>query len=285
MSYRLISGTPSEYYFRKFKVLTNLKDYEVYNAGYSKNVFSDGISNDVDQFHFNKDIDVSGLVDNLGRPLTELYLTITKRASNGGNTNNAFKGWGSVVSTLEENRSIVPYNNSNITIETVSWWVDTPSNVSGSVENSNLGDIMYGDLVEYNRAFLKETVLSKTIHRFAPARLLLNAQGNATGDYDGGVGEGYYYFPNNKIQIRKFSDVIETSVNKSDQTFPDYSQINPEGTVSWRDLLGIGFFEAGTNGVDHPFVNGCNYIYNNYSIYIRRQRPADATDINIEDTK
>jgi hypothetical protein len=281
LEYRSVGGTPSEYYFRKFEIMTDLKDYEVYSAAYSKDLFIDGVSNNVDQFHFNKDIDVSNYRDNLGRPLSEIYLTVTKRASNGDGTNyNGYRLWGSVSSILEESSTTLPFDSSGpYVFETMSWWQSTPENVSGLISYPNPETRIYGDFVEYNRSQLTEKVLSHIAHRFAPSRVI-----PGTSNFDGGVGEGYYYLPHNKIQIREFSDIIETVPNKSDEIFPDYVQINNNGTVSWRDLLDIGFFEVGNKGVDHPFVNGCNYIYNNYAIYIRRQRPADPIDVSIEDT-
>jgi hypothetical protein len=75
---RVYGGQDSEYYFRKFRKIktriTNvigIDDYETYKLSFSENSFSDSIS----QFVFNEDIDISELTDNLGRPLTELYLT------------------------------------------------------------------------------------------------------------------------------------------------------------------------------------------------------------------
>jgi hypothetical protein len=77
-------GQDSEYYFRKFRKIktriTNvigIDDYETYKLSFSENSFSDSIS----QFVFNEDIDISELTDNLGRPLTELYLTTIKTDS------------------------------------------------------------------------------------------------------------------------------------------------------------------------------------------------------------
>ena len=56
--------------------------------------------------------------------------------------------------------------------------------------------------------------------------------------------------------------------------FPIYAQVNNDSTVSWRDLLDIGFFqptETGRIGVDYPFVNFRHYLFGEYPIYIRRQ--------------
>ena len=74
---RVVQDKLSQYYVREFKSLTssNYKDYDVYPAAFGVSYYDDKISS----FNFKKDIDVDGLVDNLGRPLSELYFTIIKK--------------------------------------------------------------------------------------------------------------------------------------------------------------------------------------------------------------
>jgi hypothetical protein len=82
---RLYYGNEVKYYFRKFKKIKGYDtqsqltqdDYESYPLSFSKNIYSDQNY----QVVFNDDIDVSNLSDNLGRPLSELYLTIIKNKS------------------------------------------------------------------------------------------------------------------------------------------------------------------------------------------------------------
>ena len=72
---REVNGELSQYYVRKYKTLTDgFKDYDRYPAAFSQSYFGD----EEVGFNFTKDIDVSGKVDNLGRPLSELYLSIIK---------------------------------------------------------------------------------------------------------------------------------------------------------------------------------------------------------------
>lgn len=264
LNYKVLNGMPSNYYFRKFKILTNLNDYEVYKCGFSTNIFPDDFSNKLSLFHFDKNIDVTDLRDNLGRPLSEIYLTITKRSN----------PFGDVTSILEDNSDVVPLNSymGPIILHTLSYW---DSSNEGTVQY-NKGDIIYGDFVEYNEAFLSEKTLAKVINRFGVSQVDSTAT-NYTTD-----GPGYYYYQHNKIQLRKFSTVIETVDNRSDEIYPDYAQINYDGTVSWRDVLEIGYFEDGINGVDYPFMNGCHYLFDNYTIYIRSQLPTNYVDVNTD---
>ena len=100
---RMYNDIPSEYYFRLFKKIPNLKfkeenlttdivnDIEKYNTYLQKNKkidftindgklsFASSIYNDsLTQVIFSDDIVLENLIDNLGRPLTEFYLTIIK---------------------------------------------------------------------------------------------------------------------------------------------------------------------------------------------------------------
>jgi hypothetical protein len=281
VKYRLVDGIPSEYYYRKFKVLTELNDYEVYRAGYAQNIFDYGYGNNSNLFHFNKDINLNNLTDNLDRPISRLYLTITRRSSYGGpNPTLGFAGWGSVSALLEENRTVLPTsNNTTYNLEMLSYWQNTDPLTTGTISKQTSGSTYFGDFVEYNSFTMVEKTLSKVINRFSVPRV------NPNGSYDGGNGEGYYYEQHNEIVVREFSDVVETVDNKPNEIFPFWAQVNNNGTVSWRDLLDIGFFEGSVKGVDYPFVNGCNYLYNNYSIYIRRQRPVNRDDFRLITTR
>ena len=57
--------------------------------------------------------------------------------------------------------------------------------------------------------------------------------------------------------------------------------------MSWRDLLDIGFLEGSNEkiGVDYPFVNSKHYLFDNYSIYIRKQLPVSVTQVDVEKDK
>jgi hypothetical protein len=253
-TFRILDGTPSEYYVRKFKVLTT-NDYDVYDCAFSSSIYPEtvvnelGISNKTWLYHFNKDVDVETLLDHNNKPLTELYLGFIKRAGQ-----NTFP-WSKVTSGWDFNRSIINTTNG---LETISNYVN---NGVGTIEKpSNLFDYV-GDFAEYNRAEIKERVVSKIVHRF--------------GKVSDPNGEGYFLEPFKKLQIMVFSDIIETSsINEPTEGIPNYAETYPNGVIAWKDLLDIGYIEPeNENGVDYPFVNGVHYFYGNYNFYIRRQRP------------
>lgn len=67
-TYNNISGTNN--YIRNFQVIAAKEDIEIYNAGFSNNVYGEQTY----AFSFKSDFDVSNYYDNLGFPLTELFL-------------------------------------------------------------------------------------------------------------------------------------------------------------------------------------------------------------------
>lgn len=72
---RQVDGVLSQYYVRKYKTLTSgFRDYDRYPAAFAQSYFGD----EEVGFNFVQDIDISGKVDNLGRPLSELFLSIIK---------------------------------------------------------------------------------------------------------------------------------------------------------------------------------------------------------------
>lgn len=83
---KISNGTECEYYFREYKKLKlpdgNVPKSEINKLAYGENIYGDRMA----QIIYTDDIDVEGLHDHLGRPLTELYLTIVKR-------NAGYKEW------------------------------------------------------------------------------------------------------------------------------------------------------------------------------------------------
>lgn len=281
---KLFGGVESEYYFRKFKkVKTRVSptietdDYEIYRLGFSNNVFSDNNT----QFVFNEDVDVSELKDNLGRPLSELYLTIIKTDSN-----NLFSSVSSGIETpflpiLNTNTPFllnVPTINKIHNGNGIPFTSPTPLETSLSINSNEF----YGDLVEYNSNEVKETILAKVSHRFntlsrenSPIVNSISRLGNPptiTPITLGPRQEGYYYNAHHLIKIREFSSYVEVgdefTVGK-----PDYAINLNDGRYLWRDLLNIGFNESSEKTLDYPFLNGCHYMYDNYLFNIKRQDP------------
>jgi hypothetical protein len=290
---KVVGGIESKYYFRKFRrvktidgSLINKNDYNNYRLGFSQNYFNEELS----QFIFNDDIDVKDLKDNLGRPLSELYLTVLKT-----NSNSLF---GLVSSGIET--PFIPKLN---TSDTNTYLLDIP--VINRIHNSpinepfqshvplesdvtflNGNNDFYGDLVEYNENQLKEFVLADVCHRFntlnreTPNQNMTYIVSVATAISPlvqntislGPRQEGYYYKPHNLIKIRQFSNYIEQGDSLTID-IPSYAVKLDGDRYVWRDLVEIGFIQLGEDILDYPFVNGRHYLYDNFCLNLKRQDP------------
>jgi hypothetical protein len=286
---KVINNIESEYYFRLFKKIKTKNasvietdDYETYQAGFSENAFNDPIV----QVMFNEDIDVSNLIDNLGRPLSELYFTTIKTDSN-----NLFTNISSGIETpfisnllnsdIETHLRDVPAIN-RIHNGTTPFVSHTPLENNVLINNS----VFYGDLVEYNTNDLLEVTLAVVSHRFnTKNRETVSNFSYVTGPPLTGGGqpqtknidlgprhEGYFYSPHNLIKIRNFSNYIETG-DEFTGDLPSYAVNLGDGQYKWRELINIGFNETDSVALNYPFLNGVHYMYNNYCMHIRRQDP------------
>jgi hypothetical protein len=274
---KVINGQESVYYWRIFsKIKTRVSaeietdDYEIYPLAFSNNIYNDTIS----QIVFNEDIDVSDLTDNLGRPLSELYLSIIK--TEGDDVKGSFNGFTAIKSGIE-----VPYmpeiqatvseafKTTIPDIRRIHDGVLAPTMSHTPLEsNVNIGlNGYYGDVVEYNKFRCKETILGEVHHRFNTTNRVGNGQ-----VAQGPRQEGYYYKAHHLIRIRNFSPYIEQGDLTTDG-IPDYAENLGDGRWLWRDLLSIGYNEGQEDPVNYPFLNGCHYIHQNYPITLRRQDP------------
>lgn len=285
---RVVSGKESEYYFRVFKKvktrsapMIETDDYETYKLAFSENIYND----DITQFVFNEDIDITDLVDNLGRPLSELYLTKIKTSSNGlfGNVSSGIetpyipKLMTSNTNTYLKNVPVINriHNGNTLPFET---HIPLESNLS---INDN---VFYGDLVEYNMYEVQEIVLAEVSHRFntvnretAPSLTYYDNIGSAPTTKTTTLGprqEGYFYKAHNLIKIREYSSYIEQG-DSSTIGIPSYAVDLLDGRYLWRDLLEIGYNQSDVKPLDYPFMNGCHYMYQNDCFLVRRQDAFD----------
>jgi hypothetical protein len=280
---KIVNDVESEYYFRLFtKIKTKnspvieTDDYETYQAGFSENFFNDQII----QFVFNEDIDVSDLTDNLNRPLSELYLTMIKTDSNFLFTQVKSGIEPPFIFNLTQTNTQtylrdVPVINRIHNAPLLPYVSNTP--LENNVQIGN--QFFYGDLVEFNKTTLIETVLADVHHRFntinrqtAPTMNMVIASGLTSTVTLGPRQEGYYYKAHHLIKIREFSNYIEEGEASVDE-LPIYSIKTSVDSYIWRDLLPIGFNESEEKPLDYPFLNNSHYMYQNYCFDIKRQDP------------
>lgn len=309
---RVIDDVESEYYVRRLKCLTQTeKDYDIYPASYGVNYFDDREAG----FYFKKDIDVEGLRDNLGRPLSELFLTIVKNDndSNYSSISNVFwrdkqqnlpsniknRFWTRIVGGYETEQNVnVNYNIRAVGSNYPNGDPNYPQNYYENLDESN--EVFDNDIVEYNESLLSEIVLEQLYHRINTVyRDNLNLIDSNKKDKR----EGYIYNPHSPIKIREFSNYIEEGDTQNTLNIPDYSHLKfsaqteslPTGVLRtreltkvskvyrWRDLLEIGFIDGNGGGVEYPFESGAHYIYINKNFYLFRQDPPCYVDFTVQD--
>lgn len=261
---KVIDGVESKYYMRKFTGITtgDLSEYDITNTSFARTINTQREVN----FSFKNDIDVSTLRDNLGRPLTELYVTIIKESNPVIKDNSDFNfSWTELSGGFltENNRNI----NYNIRAHSDSRYPQV------YINNIKYSDKLFdGDIVEYNQKSLLETKLEDIYHRI-----------NLKERQDAGNVEGYFYKSHYLYKIRDFSTYISEGTTATTYNVPYYAtdevrvdssgNTNTTGLLIWRDLLDKGYIDGGDAGVDLPFVNGRHYIFNNIRFYLRRQDP------------
>ena len=287
--------TKSIYYVRKHKVLTNIDDALPLKAGFSQNGFfskkrfqtsaltpnfiSSVVETDGSQnfnITFSKDINLDDELDNLNRPVNEIFLTIV---------NKGYFGWfnrprtplGSDTSALKEGYKF------NIARTSGQWWDDGNLLNSSKIPTGNYqktfngnnyvfyynqdlkeGDTIYGDFCEFNSYLQEETVISEYYHKFEFNPSVFNINENPTTN-----SPGYYYKPHNKMSIRVFSDYVEEANSENVIGIPNYAFYSENlGLFRWRDIYAYGYIDSSGNGVNYPYLNKSHYPFENINFKI-----------------
>tara|TARA_R110001599_G_scaffold6808_3_gene33925 strand:- start:722 stop:2782 length:2061 start_codon:yes stop_codon:yes gene_type:complete len=279
---RIVNGLESEYYVRKFKSLSNgFKDYDSYPAAFAETYYGD----EEVGFNFTKDIDVNGVVDNLGRPLSELFLTIVKVDTDSSNDfkDTYWKGLTKDNSSIPvdlqnrfwthiqggfftENRDDIKYNVRSISAD--GYEQTHFGTVDSGIDESDIDFV--GDIVEYNEEELIERTLESTYHRINTVyreyrKDILNLS-STDGEYEvDDLREGYIYRPHYRVKIREFSSTIRTTesakisttngdVVLGDDDIPDYAILTSTEVknIVTDDTDGLGD-EIGRGNTDNVF--------------------------------
>lgn len=278
--------TKSRYYIRLHKTLSEIKDVDIFKSGFDRNAFkvnskveySALTPNNVQRvsfkddnqnysFSISKDIDIEGLLDNNGKPLTKLFLSVVQRG---------YMGYFNPPSQTQEGLPTAidigwEFNFLDGIVD--NWWNHTSTNNKDNIplENYNvnslnfyyngilpIGSDLKGDFCEYNDFEQKEYVLSPLIHKYSFNPSLLWDSSPVT------YPSGYCYKPHHEIVIRVFSDDLETGKKDEVDNIPSYAWFSEkEQTFFWRDIYTYGFIDGNGLGVNYPFLNGAHYPFSN----------------------
>ena len=276
------SDTTSKYYVRKHKILTTLNNSLFTKCGFEENIF--GISKKYESklytpnkearisikegaesytLSFNQDIDISPLIDNQKRPISELFFTVIWRGYFGWTTGTKKQGW-------DFNLPLDSIGNPN------DWWLSTNSdsntnfNIDSYIKQGfrffytrplNSGDTIDGDFCEWNDYDQKERVISNLNHKF----LFDGNNFTIAAPTSNNSKKGYYYKPHYSIKIRDYSPYIEEGDVKNVTGIPNYAYFSTtKNQFIWRDIYPYGYIDNDRVGVDYPFLNGSHYPFNNF---------------------
>ena len=292
--------TTSKYYVRRHKILTDINDAALVNAGFEQNIYgqkrkyeSSGLTpNHISRvsvkeggqsytLSFNSDLDIERMIDNQKRPVSELFFTVIYKGYFGlmfgqltdSGTNVGLKQGYDFNLPLDE--SVTPNRPSP-------WWninnSDSDTNfplgfynrLVGSnqrpfyyVKTLNKGDIIDGDYCEWNDSEQKERVISEINHKLTYNPLMFNVISLSNGSTDFEARDnpfGYYYKPHNKLKIRGFSDYIETGSAKNVIGIPNYAYFSESQNL-------FIWKDLYTYGFIDNDGNGVNYPFFNYTHY------------------
>jgi hypothetical protein len=280
-----VSETKSKYYIRENKVLTNLDDCVMTKNAFEKNVFIEEkkfeyssitpnnvsrISQKTSSNSFNvtvkKDIDLVNILDNQKRPVSELFLTIIHKGYSGYfnrpslNSKVALKqGWEFNLTSLTNSWWANSETESNTNIETSSYTLTNGGITNTFYYNQNLkvDDVIDGDFCEWNDYEQLERVISPYYHKIKYNQSVFSTISPPTDNIP-----GFYYKPHSSMNIRVFSDYIETGDIQTVDGVPSYAYFsNSDQQFRWRDLYGYGFIDNLGRGVDYPFLNFSQYPF------------------------
>jgi hypothetical protein len=276
------SETISTYYVRRHKILTNSEDAILVKAGFEQNIFTTKVKlepavltpNNLSRtsiretsqsytLSFNSDIDISDLIDNQKRPLSELFFTTLWKGYFGW-TRPVRQGYGFNIQLSNNNPSSwwdITNGLSSTNLNTGTYFSlfnPQPANPFIFMQDLVSGDTLDGDFCEFNAYQQNERVISNLYHKitYNPLHFSLTGSTNPNNEL------GYYYRPHKEFTIRVFSDYIEEADATQIVGVPNYAYYsNLSNSFRWRDLYPFGFIDGSGLGVEYPFINGKHYPF------------------------
>jgi hypothetical protein len=232
-------------YKETYDIISELSDIQIYNCGFSKNIFNE--QNYL--YNFNIEFDIKDKTDYFNKPITDVYLYFDYQLDTSKNE---------ILIKKEFNQSSNENNNINVN-QTIN-------------NNYNINDLITGNLIKKEDDNFDEDIINEQIHKikmffgnneiqfkFNPFIKIKLREYNDT-----------IYFGN------------INSNTKNIVRIPDYAK--PVGDISkgnviWKELLPHGYIDPISEaGVNHPFINGIHYVYTNNILGIQ----PDLTNFNTE---
>jgi hypothetical protein len=288
-----ITGSTSQYYIHKHKLLTTTGDYIMDNIGFEspiweeeKKILFENAAGENDTvvernrmesvlYDFKEPFVLTGLTNNLGYTPTEVYVTTLFRNGNGyfnyppkvGHKFNFHDTWiddhfNGTTSNESSMGNGTPFTKQNITF------------TSGN--ELTKGTALNGAFVEYNRKELKERIICESFQKLTnPTTIFDYGQDDST-IFSGSSATnmfGVYYQPHHRVKLRELSPYTESAKTKDIFNLPENAKYDSaEGVWRWRDLYDHGYVDIDGYGTKFPFTNGIHYVKNDINFYLRNER-------------
>jgi len=236
----LVTGSTGGTLQKDYEVISELNWFEIYQAGYSTNVYGELQYG----WDFNKDFNVKDRYDGLNFPITELYLYAQYQPQvNGSGDTESISG--------------KTYDSTGGTVIT-----DITAWVTGTTLTT--GDTVTGDVIEWNKQLFTQEIINEQEYYISTP-------------YSGNTERLIWrYSPIIPLDLRVFGDVLQRG-NVSGTSYEDVvsipvyaTQIDDEGNYVWRELQDKGFVDPLTNiGISYPFVNKRHYVFSNIILAVK----------------
>lgn len=302
--------TKSRYYVRNHKIISNAEDSIITRSGFEENGYANKSSYQLSaltpnkvanifQYQssftynttFERDLDITNILDNNGRPISEIFATFQWVGYFGWH-NRLQRGWqlnltsGSTNTWFDFSNTDAIETNSNLVYSRVDRGLNnTPPNYFNFTVNlpRQSGDTIYGDFCEFNDSEQLERVISPYMNKFTYNQILFTTDltTNQTNP------NGYYYQVHFPVRIKTFSNYIETAAPNTVTGVPSYAYFSENQNLwLWRDLYAYGFIDEDNRGVDFPFLNEAHYPFGNITFRLFSDEssfnPTDFYQITIE---
>ncbi len=288
-----ITGSTSQYYIHKHKLLTESTDYIMDNIGFESPIWEEekkilfenaaGANDTIVErnrmesvlYDFKEPFVLTGLTNNLGYTPTEVYVTTLFKNGNGyfnyppkvGYKFNFHDTW------IDEHFNGTTSNESTMGNGTT-FIRQGITFTSGSTLTK--GTILNGAFVEYNKKELKERIICESFQKFTnPITIFDYGQDDST-IFSGSSATnmfGLYYQPHYRVKLRELSPYTESAKTKDIFNLPENAKYDSaEGVWRWRDLYDHGYVDIDGYGTRFPFTNGIHYVKNDINFYLRNER-------------
>lgn len=237
---KVVNGNECDYYIRRFKQVDDKTLSENYRLSFAKSIYDDNIL----QITFTDTVNVDGIKDNRGRPVTSLYLTAIKKASSAPdydgykNDHSLCRCFGPLSYGFDYAQTSVDatlnkFNEASEHLRDVHYIIHDDKD-DAPIQDADSKEYM-GDLVEYSPYTDTETILCGVCYRFNTMQreylfgddqpkityheISADDEVNEDGTLSQGFHadprtevvntkhEGYYYRPHHQIQIRQFGEL------------------------------------------------------------------------------